>query len=98
MASIDDLETLTESIGQFTLSSLGKENLRRLSVVVNPVDQTCEVSITLVDDSGESQLEIIRSMLEVEQVFLDDVVMSFSFVDIDDASVAHGLQRQFSYA
>ena len=96
---MDDFSILTQSIGEYAVSVLGPENLRGLQVLMNPRDLTGHISIVLEDESDESQKQILRSLFDVERVFFDEAVLSFSFVREIDADLAESTATPiYSYA
>jgi hypothetical protein len=77
MQEMDEAQALVTSIGEFTLETLGKENISQLSVTVDGTD--CDLAVVLRDNSDQAQEEALRKIFEVEQVYFDDVVMNIDF-------------------
>lgn len=96
---MDDLQILTQSIGEYAVDTVGRENIRGLQVVMNPVDQTAQIAVVLADDSDESQKAALRALFDVEAVYLDEAVLSFAFVDdLEQADAAFAARQVYSYA
>jgi hypothetical protein len=96
---MDEFKILTQSIGEFAVTTVGTENLKGLQLTMRPDDHTGHIAVALVDESDEAQKSVLRSLLEVEQVFFDEAVLSFSFVDHIDRDVDEPeTAALFSYA
>jgi hypothetical protein len=98
MAGSDETRALVTSIGEHAVDLIGKENLLGLQVYLGG-DQCADVTVSLRENSDESQREAIVALLGVEDLFYDEAALSFHFVD-DIAT--KGDQRvasaQYSYA
>jgi hypothetical protein len=99
MTALNEFEALTHSIGEYSVDTLGKDNLSGLQVVVNPRETSGFVTIALRDQSDEAQREAIAEMFEVERTYADEVSLTFVFVDSIDATMAATASvPQYSYA
>lgn len=96
---MDDFQILTQSIGEYAVDTVGRDNLRALELIMNPRDMTGHLSIALTDGSADAQKTVLRALFDVEQVFFDEAVLSYSFVDeIDDDEVVPAAASKYSYA
>ncbi|MEO8527691.1 MAG: hypothetical protein ABI435_01290 [Pseudolysinimonas sp.] len=99
MAGNDDVRALVSSIGEHAVNMIGKENLLGLEVFLDKEELSAEITVSLRDNTDESQREAIAALFGVEELFYDEAVLSFQFVDDiaakGDARVA---RAQFSYA
>jgi len=92
----DQWSILAESIGQYSADMIGRDHVDALSVVLDSRTQSCTVSVELHKSTREEQLRAMRILLDVEGVFLDEVTMSFDFVeDINNSGPVLESQRQF---
>lgn len=98
MTEVNELDALTQSIGEHAVQALGEDRLRELSVVLYTHDMTCMVTVCLEENTDAEQQEALESLFDVQGLFFEDVSMSFDFGAVDEASVAVSeMQRQFSY-
>lgn len=100
MADNAEIRALTTSIGEHSVDNIGKENVRGLQVLYDDLDCSAAITVELADNAEQMQRAALASLIEVEQLFYDEAVLSFHFVD-DIA--AHGDMRvarkpQYSYA
>jgi hypothetical protein len=99
MADNDASRALVTSIGENAVDLIGKENLVGLQVYLDQLDESAEITVSLRDNSDESQREAIRALLDVEELFYDEAALSFHFVDDITTNGDHRIARaQYSYA
>lgn len=100
MPESTDFAILAQSIGEHSVSYIGTENLRALSVEVNPVTMEAEIEIVLRDASEENRRAALTALHEVEELFWDEIVIGHNFVgEIHDRERATAdARRQFQYA
>ncbi|WP_426624333.1 hypothetical protein ACPPVW_17490 [Leifsonia sp. McL0607] len=99
MPGLDEFAALTRAIGEYTVEALGKENLSALQVVAHPREFSAFVEIALEDRSDAAQRRAIEVMFEVEQVYWDEIALTYVFVDqIEDTDDVEASQLQYSYA
>ena len=98
MTEVNELDALTQSIGEHAVQALGEERLSELSVVLYTNDMTCMVTVCLQENTDAEQQEALELLFDVQGLFFEDVSMSFDFGAVDDARVeVSEMQRQFSY-
>ena len=99
MTAVDEVSALTHSIGEHAVQAIGRKHLAELTVVVSPVDMTARVTIALQDNSEKEQRRALERVFEVQELFFDDVSMTFEFGTGDDLTDARLVgSGQFSYA
>lgn len=99
MTAVDEVSALTQSIGEYAVQMVGKENLAELAVVLNPADLTARVSLVLKDNNEATQRDALEALFEVQELFFEDASMMFTFGHMRDMEDAEqGAQRQFQYA
>jgi hypothetical protein len=99
MTEVIEFEALTESIGAHAVQALGSERLRELTVVLDINDMTCLVSVCLRKNTDSEQQEALELLFDIQNLFFDEVSMSFDFGTPDSSQVATTeMQRQFSFA
>lgn len=97
MGPLDDLQALTQSIGEYAVGVIGRENLSGLQVTVDRRNMSAQISVHLADNTDEAQLAVIVDLFDVERMFADEVVVSYSFVEeIDVAAETRESVRQYS--
>lgn len=97
MTGMDELEALAQSIGEHTIEAIGREAFSGIQVTVDRRNMSAQISILLADDSDDEQLRVIRQLFDVEQIFVDEVVISYSFVSaIAEPVEQRETIRQFS--
>ncbi len=99
MSGMDELQALAQSIGEYTVDLIGRDNLDALQVTVDRRNRSAQVSIELKKPSDAEQLRVLDVMFELEQMYFEEVVLSYSFVEAIDATADdRETVRQFSYA
>jgi hypothetical protein len=100
MPDTTDFAILAQSIGENSVSYIGKENLRALSVEVNPVTMEADIEIVLRDAREDNRRAALEALREVEELFWDEIVIGHNFVGelhAHDRATADA-RRQFQYA
>lgn len=101
MTAVDEVQALTQSIGEHAVQALGRKHISELSIVVNSNDMSARIVVALRDNTDAEQRRALEKLFEVQELFFDDVSMTFGFgVDLDMPGVDAGLgaSRQFSFA
>lgn len=99
MSALDEFQALTQSIGEYAVTVIGRESLAGLQVVFDRRNSSGQISIALAKNSSDEQLRVIECMFDVEQMFETEAVLSYSFVDdIDESIEARETIRQYSLA
>lgn len=99
MVDIDAVRALVTSIGENSVALIGKENLVGLQVYLDAVDDSAEITVSLRNNSDQSQREAIQALLDVEELFYDEAALSFHFVDDITTNGDHRVARAlYSYA
>lgn len=92
----DEWQFLAESIGHCSADMLGRDHLHALTVVLDSRARTCTIFVELHKNSSEERLRAMRRLIDVEGMFLDEVTMSFDFVeDLSATETVLESQRQF---
>lgn len=99
MSDHDEFNVLVTAVGEYTLSALGRDNLRGLRVTLDHHEMSCHVTIALENNSDANQKHAIQQMFDVEQIYFDELVMSFSLVEsLDDVEAPRESVPQYSFA
>jgi len=99
MSTLNDLQALTTSIGEYTLDTIGRESVKGLQVMIESIDHQGRVSVALKDNSDAEQKRVLRELFEIEQLYFDEAALSFSFVEnLDDVTATEVSAPVFSYA
>ena len=99
MKPANELQALTTSIGEHSVDAIGAEHLNALEVSLDSRDMTCQVIVALSDNSDAEQRRVLTALLDVESLYYDEAVLSFSFVDsIEHDSAPLESVPQYNYA
>ena len=98
MSAVDEVQALTQSIGEHAVQAIGREHLAALAVVVNPIDLTARITVGLRENSDYEQQRALEALFEVQELFFEDASMTFGF-GVDDGLPTEGsTQRQYQFA
>jgi len=99
MTAVDELSALTQSIGEHAVDAIGPKHLAELSVVVSSIDMSARVTISLRENNEKEQRRALEKLFGVQELFFDDVSMTFGFGEDADLPAAQSTgSRQYSYA
>ncbi|MEV8269169.1 hypothetical protein AB0P19_02405 [Microbacterium oleivorans] len=98
MTQMDEAQALVTSIGEFTLDALGRDRLNGLWVSLDPRTARGDVVVALADNSDAEQKAVLLELFDVEAVYMDEVVLTFRFVDGPDAIESDARQTTPIYA
>lgn len=97
---LDSVSSLTQSIGEHSVDSIGRDRLLSLKVLFDSRDSRCKVSFVLADNSDAEQLRAIDRLLDIQMLFLDEASIEFCIEDessLEKSSSRHSVsQRQYS--
>lgn len=83
---MNDFQALISSLGESIVTYIGKEHLDTLTVFGDSLDMTALVEIGLNENTWESQEQAIDQMIEVRELFLDEISIAYRFVTPDSSS------------
>lgn len=97
---MEDFDALVQSLGESTVDYLGKDRLRQLQIMADHVTGTANIEICLEDNTWESQTRAIERMIEIRDMFLDEISISYVFVDEDTCMEkrSHAHAPEYSFA
>lgn len=99
MVDVGELQALTRSIGEHSLNAIGQENLSGMQATLDARTLVCTLQLALRSNSSRSQLDAISALGEVEELFFDDAVLAFQFVEkIETGAERQLAQLQYSYS
>lgn len=99
MQDLDEVQVLVTAVGEYTLSTLGAANLAGLRVTLDPNEMSAHITVALRDNSDSNQKSVIADLLEVEQLYFDELVMGFSLVNsLADEETPRASVPQYSFA
>lgn len=99
MSVMDEFQALTTSIGEYTVDTIGRVNLRGLQVTMDTRTSSASILVALRDNSDEQQKEALRALLIIEDIYLDEAVLSYRFVDeVTADGQAREVAPRFSFA
>lgn len=95
----DEVQILVTAVGEYTLSTLGSENLAGLRVTLDPHEMSAHITVALRDNSDGNQRAAVDRILEVEDVYFDELVIGFSLVRaLEDEDAPRASVPQYSFA
>lgn len=92
---MDDSEALVHSLGEHCVDYIGKHNLRQLTATFDHMNGVAHVEICLANDSWSARESAIDKMIEVRQMFLDEVSVDYAFsgegacIDVESSQVEY---------
>lgn len=99
MTAADPNQALTQSIGEHAVQAIGRSHISELTVVLSSIDMTCRVVVALEKNTDKEQRRALNKLFDVQELFFDEVAMSFDFGIEDDLPSAQlSSQRQYSFA
>lgn len=84
---------LVQSFGELCLTYIGKENLSRLYVYADEGNGSIYVEIFLADNTWDEQARTIDKMIELREMFLDELAVDYRFVIEDSSTVEAATAR-----
>ncbi len=93
----EDFETLGKSVIQTVVTYVGGSNLARAVVTGHHPTLSVEVELQLKNDTWEAQSRAIEKMLEVREIYLDEVALDYWFVSEGDCD-SRKTAGQFAFA
>lgn len=85
-----NFEALIQSFGEHILSYVGRDHLRSVIVQGDSRIGTADVELTLDDFTWEEQSRATGKMLEVQEIFLDELAISYHFTEAGNDAVPGG--------
>ncbi len=77
--TMDSDQALVNSLGEYTVTAIGRSHLRTLTATYDHVNGLAHIEICLSDDSWDARAHAIDKMLEVREMFLDEVSIDYAF-------------------
>jgi hypothetical protein len=90
---VDDFQALMHSLGEHAVDYIGKDSLRRLDVFGDEADGAAYIEICLEENSWDERSRAIDKMLEIREMFLDEVSIEYRFIDEDSSTVEAAVAR-----
>ena len=86
MAYMNDFSALVHSLGEHIVGRIGKENLASVTVAGDELTETAEVTISLIEETWAAEERAVDVMVELRQLFMDDLSFDYRFVSRDAAT------------
>lgn len=98
--AMDEFGALITSLGEHLVVTVGKENLQRVDIFGDESDGSAHIEIVLVDDAWDRMSGAIDKMIEIREMFLDELSIDYRFADQDSetAASANARRSNFVYA
>lgn len=84
---MDEFSALIQSLGEHAVDYIGKDNLLRLDVFGDEVDQSAHVEIFLCSEEWGDHSSAIDKMIELREMFMDDLAVDYRFAGADSSTV-----------
>lgn len=81
----EDFQVIIDSLGNASLSFLSSSGVRLVRIYSDPDDQTAEVEICLAEDTWEKRNRAIHGMVELREMFMEDLSLEYRFIRCEDA-------------
>ncbi|WP_340539424.1 hypothetical protein [Nocardioides sp. GXZ039] len=91
---MDDFQALISSLGESVVTYVGKDRLQSLYVFGDPGDMAAAIELGLAENTWEFQQHAIDKLIEIREMFLDEVSISYRFVTPDSSSAEATAARQ----
>lgn len=95
---MNEFEALIHSLGEHTVITLGRDNIRRIDVFGDPTDTTAHIEIVLRDQSWESMAAAVEKMIEVREMFFAEISIDYRFASEDSETPASAAARRSDYS
>ena len=90
-----------ESLGNASLSFLASAGVHSIRNSNVPADATAHMEICLIEDTWEKRARAIHSMVELREMFMDDVSLEYHFVTPEECGATADTEvevREFALA
>jgi hypothetical protein len=100
MPMMGEPQALATSVGEHLVQALStEEQVTALSLVLDDRESQVQVWVVLKDASDAAQLRALETLEEVEEMFAEEVVMTFQFVEsLDAVRAQRAAVPAYSYA
>jgi hypothetical protein len=97
---VNEFEALMSSLGEHVVGYIGQEHLARLFIYGDEVDLSASIEIFLEDESWASRTRAIDKMVEIREMFIDEISIDYRFVHEDSETIeaAHARRADFAMA
>ena len=79
MHQVNGYEVTIHSLGEHVVSYLGRDHLKSVTIWGDELTATADISIVLSDDSWAEHERAIDKMIEIREMFLNDVAIDYRF-------------------
>ena len=84
---MNEFEALGSSLLQQVVAYIGEDHLQSVRVLLDDHDSSADVAIGLRNDVWEEQSRAIDKMIEIREMFMDEVAMEYHFVRAETSDV-----------
>jgi hypothetical protein len=82
----DDWDVLIDSLGNQCIAYLGRADVEKVDIWSQAAEGSAHIQITLGKDSWENRGLAVETMVEIREMFIDDLSFDYGFADGDEAS------------
>ena len=86
MPDVNEFDAVIHSLGEHVVSYVGSDNLRSVRIWSDELSGTADISIVLADESWDAESRAIERMLQVREVFLDELSFDYRFDPAESVS------------
>ena len=79
MSLVNEFEATIHSLGEHVLTYLGRDHVQAVTIWGDGLSGTADISIVMVDASWATEERAIEKMVEVREMFIDDVAIDYRF-------------------
>lgn len=98
MEHMNEFQAIVHSLGENIVDCIGKDHLQQVTVFGDDRSGTAEVEIGLADFTWPEQERAIDRMVEIRAMFLDELSISYHFVEPDLESADTPTTAQLVFA
>jgi len=94
IAYMDEFGALIHSLGEYTVTYIGEQNLARLDIFGDDVAGTAYIEIALADNTWPSQSAAVDKMIEIREMYFDELAIDYRFISEDSETRQSSAARQ----
>lgn len=79
MLGVNEFDAVIHSLGEHVVSYIGRDNLEAVRIWGDETSGTADISIVLKSQTWDAQERAIDKLVEVREVFLDDIAIDYRF-------------------
>jgi hypothetical protein len=82
----DRWDVLIDSLGNQCIAYLGRADVEKVDIRSQAAEGSAHIEITLRKDSWDNRSLAVETMVDIREMFMDDLSFDYRFVDGDEAT------------